>query len=81
MLFRSYELILKNIQNNQINYVNVKRILKKNKLNEYYKHINYMCDELNNQKHKIYVDDDMRNKILYEFHKFEIMYKNNKILD
>jgi len=73
-------LILKNLHNQPINYATIRKILKKNKLNQYYKHINFIMDQFNNEK-QIFITEDMKNKIINEFKKFELLFHKNKLLD
>lgn len=63
-----------------INYKMVRTLLKKNHLSTYYKHTNYICDIVNNNS-KIYINNDMKKKILYEFIKFERFYEKNKLFN
>lgn len=76
---KAIELVIKFINKNQINYMTVRNILKKNKLFNCYKYINYICDIINNVQ-KCYIDNNLKKIIINEFLKFEKLYKNKKIL-
>lgn len=73
------QIILQEINNKPINYLNIRFILKKHKLFNCYKFINYICDSLNNNTMNILINHQNKKLIIDEFLKFESIYNKTHI--